>query len=48
LADNPASARVLQKLRFEFVRHDTCQSLARLEPAPELLYRLSRQRFGAG
>ena len=47
LADNPASARVLEKLEFEFVRHDTCQSMARLEPAPELLYRLTRQRFEA-
>ncbi len=47
MADNPASQRVLEKLGFEFARHDTCTSMARLEPAPQLLYRLTRQRFGA-
>ena len=47
MAENPASQRVLAKLGFEFTRIDTCKSLARLEPTPEYLYRLTRRRFGA-
>jgi len=45
--DNPASGRVLAKLGFEIVGHSMGSSAARLEDAPETLYRLSRTRFGA-
>lgn len=41
--DNPASARVLEKLGFAKVGATTdCKSSARVEPAPVSLYRLSR------
>lgn len=38
--DNPASARVLEKLRFQRTGTGTGTSAARLEPAPVWLYRL--------
>ncbi|WP_211336795.1 GNAT family N-acetyltransferase [Rhodovulum iodosum] len=46
-ADNPASARVLEKLGFERTGTGTGHSLARLEPAPNIHYRLSRRSFEA-
>ncbi|MDH5797589.1 MAG: GNAT family N-acetyltransferase [Paracoccaceae bacterium] len=45
--DNPASARVLEKNGFEIIGHDACQSMARLEPAPNTEYRLTRTAFEA-
>jgi len=45
--DNPASARVLQKLGFVRTGTDLATSAARLEPAPILLYRLTRTQFKA-
>ncbi len=39
-ADNPASGRVLEKLGFERTRTGMGGSLARLEPAPNVHYRL--------
>ncbi|TCM77326.1 GNAT family N-acetyltransferase [Rhodovulum steppense] len=46
-ADNPASARVLQKLGFRQIGTGMGQSLARLEPAPNIHYRLFRTSFEA-
>jgi len=40
--DNPASARVLQKLGFAKIGPSDCQSLARVEPSANTLYRLTR------
>ena len=45
--DNPASGRVLAKLGFEKVGQGTGTSAARLEPAANTHYRLSRQNFEA-
>ena len=45
--DNPASGAVLRKLGFEQVGEGMATSLVRLEPAPELIYRLSRAAFEA-
>ncbi len=47
MADNPASARVLEKLGFARAGTATCKSPARLEEVPQYLYRLSRTRFEA-
>ncbi|WP_165905292.1 GNAT family N-acetyltransferase [Rhodovulum euryhalinum] len=44
-ADNPASARVLAKLGFERTGVGMGPSLARLEPAPNIHYRLMRASF---
>ena len=38
--DNPASARVLQKLGFTRVGDGDCQSLGRVETCPSSLYRV--------
>lgn len=46
-ADNPASGRVLQKLGFVKTGEGTGRSLARLEPAPNIHYRLMRASFEA-
>ncbi|HDR29267.1 GNAT family N-acetyltransferase [Rhodovulum sp.] len=46
-ADNPASARVLQKLGFQRIGTGMGHSLARLEPAPNIHYRLFRTSFEA-
>ncbi|SFE23659.1 GNAT family N-acetyltransferase [Roseivivax sediminis] len=43
--DNPASGRVLSKLGFRVSGSGTGTSRARLEPAPNTLYRLSRDDF---
>lgn len=43
--DNPASMRVLGNLGFEKTGQGTGTSLARLEPAPVNLYRLTRTKF---
>ena len=43
--DNPASARVLTKIGFERAGASDCSSLARVEPAPSSLYRLTRSQF---
>ncbi len=45
--DNPASGRVLTKLGFEKCGESMGTSLARLEPAPQTLYRLTEQQFRA-
>ncbi len=45
--DNPASGAVMRKLGFEFFGNSTGTSRARLEPAPLLQYRLSKQNFEA-
>jgi len=45
--DNPTSGRVLHKLGFAQVGTATGSSAARLEDAPETLYRLSRNDFEA-
>ncbi|MEL6516206.1 MAG: GNAT family N-acetyltransferase [Pseudomonadota bacterium] len=46
-ADNPASGAVLRKLGFEQTGTGLGASKARVERAPNLLYRLSRDRFRA-
>ncbi|TCP40898.1 GNAT family N-acetyltransferase [Rhodovulum marinum] len=46
-ADNPGSARVLAKLGFEPTGRGMGRSLARLEPAPNIHYRLFRVAFEA-
>jgi RimJ/RimL family protein N-acetyltransferase len=46
-ADNPGSARVLDKLGFDRTGTGTGRSLARLEPAPNIHYRLFRVTFEA-
>lgn len=46
-ADNPGSARVLAKLGFQRTGRGTGRSLARLEPAPNIHYRLFRAAFEA-
>lgn len=46
-ADNPGSARVLAKLGFSRTGGGTGRSLARLEPAPNIHYRLFRRTFEA-
>lgn len=46
-ADNPGSARVLEKLGFQRTGTGMGTSLARLEPAPNIHYRLSRYSFEA-
>ena len=43
--DNPASIRVLEGLGFERIGEDRAKSPARLEEAPEYLYRLSRTNY---
>ena len=43
--DNPASARVLEKLGFLKIADDMGTSRARLEPAPVWKYRLTRSDF---
>lgn len=45
--DNPASGAVLRKLGFQQVGEGMGRSRARLEPQPELLYRLTRAAFEA-
>ena len=45
--DNPASGRVLTKLGFEKTGEAMGISAARLEKAPEVLYRLTRTSFEA-
>ncbi len=45
--DNPASARILSKLGFEKSGEEVGESLARLEPAPIITYRLTQQQFKA-
>lgn len=45
--DNPASARVLEKLGFLRHGHGMGQSAQRVEPASVWLYRLSQADFGA-
>lgn len=45
--DNPASARILTKLGFEKIGIGVGESLARLEPAPIITYRLTQQQFKA-
>lgn len=47
-ADNPASGAVLLKLGFERTGTGLGASRARLERAPNVLYRLRRDAFGAG
>jgi len=46
-ADNPGSGRVLEKLGFARTGQGTGSSLARLEPAPNIHYRLMRRTFEA-
>ncbi|PTW49912.1 GNAT family N-acetyltransferase [Rhodovulum kholense] len=46
-ADNPGSGRVLEKLGFERLGRGAGRSLARLEPAPNIHYRLIRAKFEA-
>lgn len=46
-ADNPGSGRVLQKLGFRSTGQGVGKSLARLEPAPNIHYRLWRSTFEA-
>lgn len=43
--DNPASARVLEKLGFEYMGQGMGSSAARLEDCAISLYRLTRNRF---
>jgi len=45
--DNPASSRILTRLGFVRVGEGDCTSLARVEPAANSLYRLTRKAFGA-
>jgi RimJ/RimL family protein N-acetyltransferase len=45
--DNPASGVVLRKLGFENYAQGTSESVARLEPAPNLLYRLNNAQWKA-
>lgn len=45
--DNPASGVVLRKLGFENYAEGTSESVARLEPAPNLLYRLNNAQWKA-
>lgn len=45
--DNPASGGVLGKLGFTLSQKGQAQSPARVEPAPNLIYRLSKQMFEA-
>ena len=45
--DNPASARVLEKMGFARAGVGDCTSLARLEPADNSLYRLTRAHYKA-
>ena len=45
--DNPASSRLLAKLGFAWVGLGDCASLARVEPAANSLYRLTRDAFEA-
>ena len=47
-ADNPASGVVLRKLGFEQTGTGLGASKARVERAPNVLYRLTRKDFGAG
>lgn len=44
--DNPASARILRKLGFHRIGTAEGRSPARLEPAPVILYRVTRDSFG--
>ncbi|QPH53238.1 GNAT family N-acetyltransferase [Pontivivens ytuae] len=44
--DNPASARVLEKVGFRHIGEGIGESAARLEPHPVWLYRLSQSDFG--
>jgi len=46
-ADNPGSGRVLEKLGFRRTGPGMGRSLARLEPAPNIHYRLMRAEFEA-
>ncbi|MBK5932968.1 RimJ/RimL family protein N-acetyltransferase [Rhodovulum imhoffii] len=46
-ADNPASGRVLRRLGFRRVGQGAGRSLARVEPAPNIHYRLFRREFEA-
>lgn len=46
-ADNPASGRVMEKLGFERTGTGIGRSRARLEPAPNIHYRLFRRTFEA-
>lgn len=46
--DNPASSRVLKKTGFREVGRGMGTSAARLEPAPDVHYRLERKDFIAG
>ena len=46
-ADNPVSGRVLHEQGFEKIGEGTGKSAARLEPAPNVLYRLTKQQFKA-
>lgn len=43
--DNPASGRVLHKVGFEKIGAGVAESVARLEPAPNLLYRLTQTQW---
>ena len=45
--DNPASSHILTKLGFQFVGPGACESVARLEPSPNWLYRLERANLKA-
>lgn len=45
--DNPASARVLEKLGFARIGRRMARSAARLEPAPVWRYRVARAAFRA-
>jgi len=45
--DNPVSGRVLRKQGLEKIGEGTGKSAARLEPAPIVLYRLTKQQFKA-
>ena len=46
-ADNPASGAVLRKLGFEKTGTGLGASKARVERAPNVLYRLTRESFGS-
>lgn len=45
--DNPASGTIMRKLGFEFTHAGQGESLARVEPAPNLNYRLTKKKFDA-
>ncbi len=45
--DNPASGNVLRKMGFEKTGNGMGDSAARLEPAPNTLYRLTKSQFKA-